>query len=67
MIEGYYMGALRMLASEQPRWQANYDKFQHWSMDKRLHWIKYIELQADDGLPMAQELMAKALWVRMTR
>lgn len=57
--------ALTQLFEEHARWQQNYFRYRGWDRDHRINWIYYIQEQAEQGLPMAQQVMAKALAIRM--
>ncbi len=61
-----YLAALTELNAEQ-RWKSNYRAFMRWDHAQRLKWIAYIEKQAAQGLPMAEQLMSRALFIRMTK
>lgn len=59
--------ALRNLeANDRVKWGANYRVYSFWASPKRLRYIEYIQEEATLGLPMAQELMAEVVRLRMT-
>jgi len=62
----YYDMALTLLALENKKWISNKNTYNHWDPETRLWWIKRVEEEAAKGLPMATELVAKALMIRMT-
>lgn len=64
-LEVLFGKALSHLFNECPYWQQNRDRYLRWNRDQRIVWIYYIQEQAEQGLPMAQQLMAKALAIRM--
>jgi hypothetical protein len=63
----YYDMALTLLALENKKWISNKNTYNHWDPETRLWWIKRVEEEAAKGLPMATELVAKALMIRMTK
>ena len=62
-----YRQALRHLWVDNARWNSNKEKFDAWDTDTQLWWIRSIEKSAAEGLPMAVELVTKALEIRMTK
>ncbi len=60
-----YAVALLALSREQRSWVSNHRAFSHWDAKQQTRWISYIEKQAQAGLPMAEELMTRALAIRM--
>ncbi len=60
-----YSKALVQLATEQRIWVSNQRAFSRWEPKQQTRWIKHIEQQAQAGLPMAEELMTRALAIRM--
>lgn len=63
----HFSTALQVLTNQDRRWESNLRKFCGWSTDQRIKWIRYIERQAQTGLPMAEQLTAAALAARMMR
>ena len=61
-----YDNALKMLALENCKWGSNHYRYIHWTTEQRVKWIDHIEAKAVDGLPMAKEIVAKAIALRMT-
>ncbi len=61
-----YMGALRALSREDPRWDSNCNIYMRWNDKMRDWWIDRIESKGHGGLPMAEVLIAKVIQLRMT-
>lgn len=57
--------ALRQLAASQPRWSANYRLWCRWEDNVRSWYINRIKREAQQGLPMAQELWATFIACRL--
>jgi hypothetical protein len=62
-----YWRALTGLYRADQRWYSNYSMFDYWPDDKRDWWIDSIELKAKTGLPMAEQIIAEVVRLRMTR
>ena len=60
-----YGPALGNLYDADDRWKSNWKRFNQWSADMQLWYIREIEKQAVKGTAMAQELVAAALAIRM--
>lgn len=60
-----YSKALYVLAGSDSKWISNQRAFNRWDLSQQTKWIRHIEKQAQAGLPMAEELMTRALAVRM--
>lgn len=66
-LEELFLTALSILATENLCWASNRLAFYRWSRGRRITYIYYTQDQAALGLPMAQQLMAKVLALRMTQ
>ena len=60
-----YTKALVALSAEHRRWESNLTVFRGWDLNRRMKWIADIERAAKLELPMAEELMTRALAIRM--
>lgn len=60
-----FMRALDSLKREHRKWVSNYSVYLRQNTLQRLHWIGKLEQQAAAGLPMAGEIVARALAIRM--
>lgn len=61
-----YMHALRTLAGKQQCWKSNAHVFALWDYKRRLQFITHIEIMATKKLPMALQLIAKVIELRLT-
>lgn len=67
-----YSEALLQLARRDKAWRKNFELFVQWGQThrgtaNRSNWIDYIERSAENGLPMAVELVTEVAKVRLTR
>ena len=61
-----FVRALAELAREKDAWHKNLMIFSRWDGTRKLKYMAYIEKQAQHGLPMAEELIAKVVELRLT-
>ena len=61
-----YLEALKQLRDDHHKWSSNLAWYFKQDLARRVWWIKCIERQAAAGLPMAGEVVARVLAVRMT-
>lgn len=64
-LEKLFFAALAKLNDTDTRWEGNYNCYRRWNKTKRIIWIYQMQERAEQGLPMAQQLMAAALAIRM--
>lgn len=64
--ENVFKNALYNLALNQVAWRSNYERYAKWDEHTRLWWIETIKRSAMEGLPMAKQLMAEVVKVRLT-
>ena len=57
--------ALARLSDTDDRWRANYQKWIRWDVDTMYWYIGRIKTQAQQGLPMAQTLLAEVIVIRL--